>query len=257
MIGWSVGLAACAVGLVSSYRLDLPSGPSVVAALGGALLLAGLLYSILAAPSRVGATLKAAAGLAAIAMVVAGLSVFFSSSTFLQIAHEHDWEAEHGDEAAGAHAHDSLWGELSTECGGQASCIAEQIGETPGGWELLSHRLVEADTSERENWLEILAEVDSPQGRDLMVELAAAETEPLVRLRTAELLLEREDERGVPIALELLASASPPLVRDESYQLITEAAGQDFGYDAFGAEDANAIAIQRIEDWVERHPSVR
>ena len=257
MIGWSVGLAACVVGLVASYRFDLPSGPSVVAALGGALLLAGLVYSILAAPSRVGAALKAAAGIAAIILILVGLSVFFSSSTFLQIAHEHPWEAEHQDEAPHAHVHDSLWGELSTECRGQAPCIAERIMETPASRELLSHRLGEADTSERENWLEVLAHVESSQGSDMMVELAAAETEPLVRLRAAELLLERDDRRGVPIALELLAPTSPPLVRDESYQLIANQAGQDFGYDAFGSEEANAMAIRSIQDWVERHPSVR
>ncbi len=252
MIGWSVGLVACAVGLVSSYRFDLPSGPSVVAALGGALLLAGLVYSIWGAPSRIGALLKAAAALAAIALVVVGLSIFFASSTFLQIAHEHDWEAEHEDEAAHSHVHDSLLGELSTECGGQAPCIADRIMGTPGGRELLSHRLVEADTSERENWLEVLAAIESEQGADLMVELAAAETEPLVRLRTAELLLERDDRRAVPIALELLTPASPPLVRDESYRLIARQAGEDFGFDPFGSEEANAEAIERIQAWVKR-----
>jgi len=251
MIGWGVGLAACAVGLASSYRLDLPSGPSVVAALGGALLLSGLVYSILASPRRLGALLKAAATLAAIALVVAGLSVFFSSSTFLQIAHEHDWEAEHEDDAAHAHAHDSLWAGLSTQCGGQASCIAEQIVETPGSWELLSHRFVEADTSERENWLEVLASIDSDKATDLMFELAAAETEPLVRLEAAQLLADRGDPRGLKTAIELLSPASPPLVRDESYQLIAKEAGQDFGYDAFESEEDNAEAIERIHTWAE------
>jgi zinc/manganese transport system permease protein len=43
-VGWTVGIAACLVGLVASYRLDMPSGPAIVASLGGALVLAGLLY---------------------------------------------------------------------------------------------------------------------------------------------------------------------------------------------------------------------
>ena len=251
VIGWSVGLVACAVGLVSSYRFDLPSGPSVVASLGGALLLAGLIYSILAAPSRVGATVKAAAGISLVVLVLAGLSVFLSSSTFLQIAHEHDWEAEHENEAAHGHDHDSLWGELSTECGGQAPCIAERIMGAPGGRELLSHRLVEADTSERESWLAVIASIESEEGADLIVELAAAETEPLVRLEAAQLLAGRGDPRGVKTAIELLSDASPPLVRDESYQLIAEEAGQDFGYDAFGSEEDNAQVMERIRAWAE------
>lgn len=251
MIGWSVGLVACAVGLASSYRLDLPSGPSVVAALGGALLLAGLVYSILASPRRLGALLKAAAVLATIALVVAGLSVFFSSSTFLQIAHEHDWEAEHKEEAAKAADHGHFWEELSTGCEGEASCIASNLQAARDGWNRLSHRLAEADTSERENWLGVLAEFDSAESHDLVAELAAAETEALVRLEAAQLLVEQGDPRGVAIALELLDPTVPPLVRDESYQLIARQAGEDFGFDPFGSEEDNAEAIERIHTWAE------
>jgi HEAT repeat protein len=84
-----------------------------------------------------------------------------------------------------------------------------------------------------------------------MVELAAAETEPLVRLEAAQLLADRGDPRGLKTAIELLSPASPPLVRDESYQLIAEQADQDFGFDAFGSEEKNAQAIVRIRDWAE------
>jgi zinc/manganese transport system permease protein len=252
VIGWSVGLVACAFGLVSSYRFDLPSGPSVVAALGGALLLAGLVYSILAAPSRVGAMLKVAAGIAALGLILLTLSIFFTSSTFLQIAHEHDWEAEHEEEIAEADDHGHLWEELSTGCGGEAPCIARNLQEARGGWDRLSHRLSEADTSERENWLEVLAHVDSAGSRDLVVGLAAVETESLVRLEAAQLLVEQGDPRGVAISLELLEPTVPPLVRDEAYQLIAGQAGEDFGFDPFGSEEANAEAIERIQAWARR-----
>ena len=36
LVGWSVGFAACLLGLVCSYSLDLPYGPTLVLALGGA-----------------------------------------------------------------------------------------------------------------------------------------------------------------------------------------------------------------------------
>ena len=32
-IGWTVGIAACLVGLVASYRFDMPSGPTIVSSL--------------------------------------------------------------------------------------------------------------------------------------------------------------------------------------------------------------------------------
>jgi len=41
-IAWSVGIAACAVGLAGSYALDLPTGAAMVTAQAGFLLLAGL-----------------------------------------------------------------------------------------------------------------------------------------------------------------------------------------------------------------------
>ncbi len=252
LIGWGVGIAACAVGLTASYRFDLPTGPSVVASLGGALLLAGLFYSILAAPNRIGAMLKAAAGLAAIGLILVGLSVFFTSSTFLQIAHEHDWETEHDEEVADSVGDGALWNELATGCRGDNACIAGNLQQARDGWERLGVRLPEADTSEREGWLEVLAIVESVEGRDLMVELAAVETEPLVSLRAAELLLENDDPRGVTIALELLAPTVPPLMRDESYQLIARQTGEDFGFDPFGSEEANAEAIVRIQAWAEQ-----
>lgn len=180
------------------------------------------------------------------------LGVFFTSSTFLQIAHEHDWEAEHDEEFADTVGHGSLWDELSTGCGGETLCMAGNLQQARHSWERLSARLPEADTSERENWLEVLAQVDSPESRDLLAELAAVETEPLVRLGAAQLLVEEGDRRAVAIALELLAPTVPPLVRDEAYQLITRQAGEDFGFDPFGSEEANAEAIERIQAWAER-----
>ncbi len=47
LIAWSAGIAACAVGLVASYALDLPTGAAMVAAQAGCLLLAGLAKALL------------------------------------------------------------------------------------------------------------------------------------------------------------------------------------------------------------------
>jgi ABC-type Mn2+/Zn2+ transport system permease subunit len=38
LLGWSVGFAACLGGLLASYHLDLPYGPSLVLALGACFL---------------------------------------------------------------------------------------------------------------------------------------------------------------------------------------------------------------------------
>ena len=49
VLGWSVGFAACLVGLTSSYYFDLPYGPSLVLALGGAFCLAAVIRAVLPA----------------------------------------------------------------------------------------------------------------------------------------------------------------------------------------------------------------
>jgi len=48
-LGWTVGFAACLVGLASSYRFDLPYGPSLVLALGIAFALAAIIRCVLPA----------------------------------------------------------------------------------------------------------------------------------------------------------------------------------------------------------------
>ncbi len=93
-IGWSVGIAACLLGLAGSYRMDMPSGPAVVTSLGVTLILAALVFYIRNAPKRRTAVMKTAAGIIAVAVLVAGMFLAFGEHGFLAIDHEHDWEAE-------------------------------------------------------------------------------------------------------------------------------------------------------------------
>ena len=50
-LAWLVGLVASAVGLLASYRWDLPSGPAIVCTLGLLLVLFGLWRHLRKAPS--------------------------------------------------------------------------------------------------------------------------------------------------------------------------------------------------------------
>jgi len=47
LLGWGIGAAASFAGIYASWEWDLPTGPAVVAALGGAFVLAGGAYAIL------------------------------------------------------------------------------------------------------------------------------------------------------------------------------------------------------------------
>jgi len=251
ILGWVVGIAACVVGLVASYRFDLPSGPSVVVSLGGTLLLAGLLYSILSAERRVAALLKVAAGVGVVVILLAGIGVFATSGTFLHIAHEHDWEAESQDEETVLPADSDAWEQLRSSCGDDLDCLAAGLSETPGWVERVAGGLRGSDELDRESWIAIAGSSGSPQAIDLLVDEAGAERDPLLRLAIAEQLIEAGERRGLSVALDLLGDDMPPLVRDESYLILSELAGRDFGYDPFAGPGANAVPLADIRAWME------
>ncbi len=221
-LGWCVGLAACAVGLVASYRLDLPSGPSVVAALGGALVLAALIYSVWTSETRGRTLLKVSAGLGTVVMIVAGLGVFMTSGAFLHVAHEHDWDESSRLGTEPPAASGDLWTRLRTTCAEDPVCIAERLGREPDWPAAADRRLRQAEVGEREALIEVLGVIDTAVARDLLATAADQETDPLLRLRVAELLVAGGDGRGMVVAGDLLGEATPRFVREEAQRLLAD-----------------------------------
>ncbi len=73
-IGWAMGTLVTVLGLVLSYRIDLPSGPTVVAFYGVVLALGAVVVFVANAERRTRALLRAVAGTVAAALV--GLGVY-------------------------------------------------------------------------------------------------------------------------------------------------------------------------------------
>jgi zinc/manganese transport system permease protein len=245
-IGWSVGIAACLIGLLASYRFDMPSGPSVVSSLGVALILAALLYYILTAKKKRYATLRVAAGVLIVAVVLAGASVFFTSGTFMHIVHEHEWErAEQPAEE------DDLWTALHEVCGEDPSCTAARLDEHEDWPQHAAARLSSEDPRERENIIELLAHAEDSRRLDLLAEAARTEPDDLLRLRQAEILLDGGDRRGLLVALEMLEVDHPPIILDEAHQMLLSGSGVDFGYDPFAGNEENVGALARWREWLD------
>jgi len=251
-IGWSVGIAACLVGLVASYRFDMPSGPTVVSSLGMALIVAALIYYIRAAEHRGQALFKAAAGVAAAVAVIAALAVFLTGGEFLHIAHEHDWELEHAGDQIAAHNPDGIWHQLAIACHDDPTCMAARLVERDDWSELLEGQLRDADARHRDAAVDVVAALGTPEALDLLADAVDSEPDDLLRLEEAEILVEGGDRRGLEVAVAFLAADVPPLFRDEAHRLLLEHTGQDFGYDPFGAADANAEPIARWQEWLGR-----
>jgi zinc/manganese transport system permease protein len=246
-IGWSVGIAACVIGLVGSYRFDLPSGPAVVSSLGFALILAGLLYYIVTAARKRYALLKAVAGVVIVAGLLAGASVFFTSGTFMHITHEHEWEnpsAEVDPEA-------EFWADLTSICGVEPTCTVEHFVEHEDWPEHAAARLASDDPAAREAMTELLALIDDRRRLDLLASALTAENDDLLRLRQATILAEGDDRRGLLAAIDMLQQDLPPLIRDEAHELLRSHSGEDFGYDPFADDAANAAALESWRAWAE------
>jgi hypothetical protein len=248
-IGWTVGIAACLIGLVASYRFDMPSGPTVVSSLGTALILAALVYYIRSAERRGNAILRTSAGVLAVGGVLAGLAILLTSGEILHIEHEHDWEAE--THAAEGHQHSSTtWHELAVDCRHDPPCIASRLQER-GDWEsLVDTQLSSSDVIDREEAVDVLVLLDHPHGLDPLARAVNTEPDNLLKLKGTRLLIEAGDRRGLAAALEFLERDAPMLYRDEAHQLLVEHTEQDFGYDPFRSAEENADAIARWREWI-------
>ena len=224
-LGWSVGIVACMVGLMASYRLDLPSGPSVVAALGGALILAALLYSVWKSEQEGAGSAQDLGGArnGGHDCRRAGRSVHQRSVPPGGARSRVGGETRSGDARKSGVGAGPL-ALLQAACGADAVCVAERLSATPDWPAAVSRRLREDGGAEREIWIEALGAMDSPTARDLLAESASHETDPLLRLRVAELLIASGDARGLTVAAELLDEATPLLVREEARALIASQA---------------------------------
>jgi zinc/manganese transport system permease protein len=252
-VGWAVAIAACLVGLVSSYRFDLPTGPTLVSSLGIALILAALIYYIRTADRRGHALLKASAGIAVVLGLLASVGVFLTSGEFLHIDHEHDWEqpAEVADVRGAA---DDTWHGIADGCADDPQCVAVELVAGDDWPAVLEVQLADPEVSHREAAANVARLLGDPRAFDLLAAAAPSEPDDLLRLDEARMLSEADDRRGLEVALRFLEDHAPLLYRDEAHQLLVDHSGQDFGYDPFGTGEDNATALSRWRAWVEGRP---
>jgi zinc/manganese transport system permease protein len=248
-VGWSTGIAACLIGLVASYRFDLPSGPSVVVSLGSALVLAATLYYLRAAEHKAGAAFKLAAGVITVLFAVAGVSILFVTGERFHIEHEHDWERPDGEGLAGGEGPQDTWVRLSAGCAGDRACLAARLGEQESWPNLAAAWLTAPDVREREATIEALGALADDAALDLLAAATETEVDPLLRLEAARHIAAHGDGRGARAAVRLLGDDLPPLVRDDAHELLRSLSGEDFGYDPFAAAGGNDDALRRWSEW--------
>jgi zinc/manganese transport system permease protein len=231
LIGWIVGTLVSAIGCSVSYFGDLPSGPTIVACFGGALVLAGLVHYVIRdqTAARGGALLRVSAGALAFAALVAG--------SFLLKKHE---------------GHDVVH-VLETGSKAERMLALAEVDTDPGLWarvkplvpklfdnretevrvkllELIDARkdasllpavhplLTDPDDSVREKALRCVRDIASKESVPLLVAAAAREEDEFLRVEFGEALLELGELAGVPPILAVLRDGDAAQARKDAWE---------------------------------------
>jgi len=216
IIGWVMGTTVTIAGLLSSYVVDLPSGPTVVAFYGIVLALGAVVIYLFRAKERGRAVLRVAVGvLCAVGLCAAFvLGAGWLSTTALAVSakHQHMQEEIQQQQSAARHrAH------------GPASRSAPSPARAAAGGDSgprpceAYHRLTDA-----EQRLGLIRKVSKSCKRGGLRLLAAFLSDP----------------------------DTAPFFRSEGVDLLKEVAGESFGYDADQDPSVNTGALQRLRQHI-------
>ena len=237
-IGWIVGTVVSMVGLLLSYRYDFPSGPAVVCTFGLALILAAVVRYVLAAERRTVALTRVAAG--AFAMVAA-LWIAFNTAASPVATTEVDVAAA-ANQGPAQRATAAL-DELAASRGDPPVDAVQTLLSVGEGF----HRMMstgQIDVSEAAAQALARAPMDG-EVDELLEEIAYHVPDPWARLRAAQGLLVRRDPLGVQPLIDLMDSDAPVFLKVQAVDALRQATHTDFGYDAQGSVEAQAIAQWR------------
>jgi zinc/manganese transport system permease protein len=210
ILGWSMGTAVSFVGLLISYFGDLPSGPTVVATYGLALLLLALVLYVVRSKDRQVALRNLAAG---VVVLILTSGVFYGMVKIFEPRGFEDPRAALEPEALSAH-------NSVHRADGQTTDQTNQLEEMTAGnsaGELLTKLDRTSDGFEK---IDILKE-----------------------------LVKVNEKEGVSRTIQFLESTDVPFLREEAISILKQHAGTDFGYDSAKSPEENSEAMQKFYSW--------
>jgi zinc/manganese transport system permease protein len=263
-VGWIVGSVVSAIGCTLSYFRDLPSGPTIVACFGGALILAGLVHYLLSAPHRTIAAARVAGGVLLFALLVGG-------SFLLRKREKHDLvhllkdgskaermlvlaEAEADPEAWSKIkplVHDTLYGR-DTEVRVKLLEIVCQRHEAEFLTDVQA-LLSDADDTLKEKALRCLREWGGTGSREALFAAAGRETDEYMKVEMAEALLELGDIRGAPLLIDVIAADGALQARRDAWEHLTAHVPIDVKLRSELSPEDNAQGIAALRAWWREH----
>ena len=230
-IGWVVGTLVSAIGCSLSYFEDLPSGPTIVACFGGALIAAGIVHYVWRANAlaRAPALVRVGGGALAFAALFGG-SFLLKKDEGHDVLHvlETGSKAERMLALAEVKASPQLWTRVQPLvpkllAGRETEVRVEVLAQIDARRDtsLLAavHPLLQdSDDSVREKALRTVRDLGSKESVPALVAAAGKEEDEFLRVEFGEALLERGELAGVAPILAVLKSGEAEQARKDAWE---------------------------------------
>jgi zinc/manganese transport system permease protein len=210
VLGWSMGTIVSFVGLLVSYFGDLPSGPTVVATYGLALLLLSLVLYIVRSDQRQIAFRNLVAGIVVLVLIS---GVFYG---MVKIFEPRGFE----DPRATLEQPALLVDNSAHEADGQATDPTNQ-----------SKKMTTGKSAE-----ELLTKLDRT-------------SDAFEKIDILKELVKVNEKEGISRTIQFLESETVPFLGEEAISILKEYAKTDFGYDSAKSPRENSEAIQKFHSW--------
>jgi len=224
-----------AVGILFSFRTDLPSGPSVVAAFAVTLALGGILYYVRNSERTMQAFVRVVVGTTVLAILLGG-ATYYGHTT----AHEYSHQ-----ESASKPLKSALKGDDREQ---KIEVIDHLKDNSKKKYVPTLLKLLETSESKRvkQHVIQTLGVYDHKRIEEVLFEQAGRESSPSLKLSMASELLERDNREGLQILLRVVESDAPALTKRKAIRKLHQETENDFGYEVLGNDQSNREAIN---DW--------
>ena len=260
LLGWAVGTLVSAAGVVISYYLDLPSGPTIVVCFGAFLSAAGLLHYVHHHAQRRRALVHVGAGVLAVALLLQG-SLLLRKRPETDVVHilETGSKSERIMALVEVANDPGLWSDVGPVAQRLLMnadievrlILLDLIGEA-GRAQLLPavHALLlDADDVIREQALHCIRRLARPESIEPMFRAAGSEQDEYIRVELAEGLLELGDARGIPLLLDIMDRGGAVQARRDAFEHLQAHVDSDLSYHAepgYEGHDAEMVALRRL-----------
>jgi len=243
LLGWGIGTVVSAAGILFSFRANLPSGPSVVAAFAVTLGLGGILYYVRGS----GRTLRALLRVLIAAIVLGGMlgGAVYYGRTRTHTEHE-------------LPERDPLMDALRGNSPTRTIEAIDHLRNQPDG-KYLPVLLDLLQTSEsgrvQSHVVATLHAYSDPRIEPTLVEVGTSTSSSSLKLAAARQLVNRRNGKGLELLLSLLRSDAPLMTKQTALDVLREATGQRFGYAVMDNADDQKQALEQWSSWARRTPS--